>query len=247
VTESNAKRATRALTADQLGAFDREYVHEERWQLIKGWIDRDFPTGRFRFIDIGGGNGVFADRLLQAYPNSSGTVLEPSNTLLTRNREHLRKRLVQASATELDGLHGSFDLAFLNWVLHHVVGDSYGASKDNIRFVLQAAARLLTPEGRLSVFENMYDGLLIDSLPGRLVYGLTSIRAIGSLVRRMGANTAGVGVCFQSEKQWREHMRLSGIEVRGFTRDRPFNIHKSKQWMLHARPIGPAHFWLAKK
>ena len=67
--------AMKQLADDQLAAFDTEYVTEPLWDILKRRIDRAFPDGRFSFIDIGGGNGVFADRLLAAYPDATGTVL----------------------------------------------------------------------------------------------------------------------------------------------------------------------------
>ena len=48
----------------------------------------------------------------------------------------------------------------------------------------------------------MYQGWVVENVPGRLIYHLTSAKLTASLARRMGANTAGVGVCFLSKHQW---------------------------------------------
>jgi hypothetical protein len=64
------------LEDSQLETFDAEYVNDQRWKIIKAQRDKDFPNGDFNFLDVGGRNGVFADRLLEYYPNSKGTVLD---------------------------------------------------------------------------------------------------------------------------------------------------------------------------
>lgn len=58
------------LEDSQLETFDTEYVNNKRWAIVKEKIDKDFPDGNFTFLDIGGGNGKFADRLLKAYPST---------------------------------------------------------------------------------------------------------------------------------------------------------------------------------
>ena len=73
------------LSRDLVESFDEEFVDEGIWKIIKACIDRDFPRGDFKFLDIGGGNWIFADRVLQNYPNSIGTVLDSSSFLLDKN------------------------------------------------------------------------------------------------------------------------------------------------------------------
>ncbi|NJO57968.1 MAG: class I SAM-dependent methyltransferase [Richelia sp. RM2_1_2] len=79
------------LEDSQLETFDTEYVNDKRWQIIKEQIERDFPEGDFTFLDVGGGNGLFADRLLSNYPKSRGTVLDNSELLLSKNKSNSRK------------------------------------------------------------------------------------------------------------------------------------------------------------
>ena len=66
------------LDDEQLQGFDTEYVTDQRWVPVKRCIDRDFPGGYFTFLDIGGGNGLFTDRILANYPKSTGVVLDNS-------------------------------------------------------------------------------------------------------------------------------------------------------------------------
>src|SRR5690606_37849528 len=157
--------AMKQLSDEQLATFDTEYVTQALWDILAGHIDRTHPDGRFTFLDIGGGNGVFADRLLAAYPASEGTVLDNSRLLLDRNRPDSRKTLIEESAENLQRLDRKYDLVFFNWVLHHLVGDGYGQSVRHVDQTLRKAAALLTPNGHISIFENMYNGLVVDNAP----------------------------------------------------------------------------------
>ena len=91
----------RQLSDSQLASFDTEYVDADRWQLVKGNIDRDVPDGKVRFLDLGGGTGRFADLLLANYPLAEGSVFDNSELLLARNKPDPRKRLICDSATVL--------------------------------------------------------------------------------------------------------------------------------------------------
>ncbi|MCH7852469.1 MAG: hypothetical protein IIC41_06775 [Candidatus Marinimicrobia bacterium] len=76
----------KTLDDTQLAAFDVEFVDNRFWPLVAARIDSDFPAGDFRFLDVGGGTGRFADLLLERYPRTSGTVLDSSERLLAGNR-----------------------------------------------------------------------------------------------------------------------------------------------------------------
>jgi len=233
------------LNEDQLKAFDTEYVNNKRWIPLKRCIDRDFPDGQFSFIDIGGGNGVFADRMLADYPKSSGVVLDNSHLLLSRNQPNTRKRIVFSDVENLACVDETkYDLIFFNWLLHHLVSRSYTQSRENIDRALRSAMVLLAERGRVSIYENMYNGLVIDSLPSWIVYQLTSAKAIASLVKRR-ANTAGVGVCFLSHSQWCSTIKRVGFRILDYTGDDVQTIPWSWTTLLHIGHIRCGHFWLS--
>lgn len=98
----------------------------------------------------------------------------------------------------------TFDLVFANRVFHHFVEKRYKQTLEGMDKALFAIARILKPEGMLCIMDHFYDGLIFDGAASRLIYGYTSIRnpVLASIVKKLGAMTAGVGVCFQSEKMW---------------------------------------------
>lgn len=239
----------RRLADRQLVNFDKEYVEDRKWAAMRACIDREFSEKPFSFLDIGGGNGVFADRILVAYPQSRGVVLDNAQILLQKNtdRGH-RKRIVQGCAEDLATLFVGerFDIIFMNWVLHHLVGDSYSSTTANVKHVLCASGGILCDQGRISIFEHMYDGLILDSLPSHIIYHLTSTKRLAPLVRRFGANTAGVGVCFRSRRGWSAIICNAGMEVIRYSESPPWPIRPSHRLLLHMGNIRGGHFWLKR-
>jgi hypothetical protein len=244
--KASGEWASVRLRDDQLEAFDTEYVNNRRWPLVERCLNEHYPDGRFSFLDVGGGNGVFADRVLTNYPEARATVLDNSEKLLERNWPDSRKLLVHASASDLRRvLDRSYDVIFFNWVLHHLLGSTYAATLQNMRLALSAAVPFLTERGRISVFENMYDGLVVDGLPSRLIYTLTSSRRLAPFTRRMGANTAGVGVCFLSRRAWGSQFERVALRVERYGDDARWQVAIHRRVFLHLGNIRCGHFWLA--
>ena len=52
--------AVKRLSDTQLEAFDTEHVSPALWDMLLRRIDAQFPHGRLRFLDVGGGSGRFA-------------------------------------------------------------------------------------------------------------------------------------------------------------------------------------------
>jgi SAM-dependent methyltransferase len=234
------------LDNGQLEKFDQDHVRDGLWAHIKAAIDRDFPDGRFTFLDLGGGNGNFADRVLASYPEAEGTVLDNSALLLGKNRPHPRKRLVAEGAENLGRLEiGTFDLVCCNMVLHHMLGAGYAETRGNILRVLADIRRRLTARGRISICENCYDGLWADNAPGWIIYQLTSTPWLAPLARGQGANTAGVGVCFQSLRSWRALAERAGFGGLEFSQDMTDIWGIPLRWalFLHLRAVRVGHLW----
>jgi SAM-dependent methyltransferase len=234
----------RKLSAKHTAAFDTEYVDEAKWRMVTSGIEESFPSGSFRFLDVGGGNGRFCDRVLEAYPGSTAVLLDNSQQLLSRNTPHPRKTMAPHSVERIDSLFSEkFDLIFFNWVLHHIVADNYATSRRAMSRALMMCSKQLRPGGKVSILENLYDGLLIDSLPSRLIYFLTSSRMLQPLTSRFGANTAGVGVCFLSRVMWQKTIEGAGLKITRFTDDVRWSFPFYKRALLHLGRIRVGHFW----
>ncbi|HEX3369164.1 MAG TPA: class I SAM-dependent methyltransferase, partial [Candidatus Cybelea sp.] len=94
--------AVRKLADNQLQTFShRDYVTDSLFDGIAQRAAADFRDGNFSFLDVGGGPGLFTDRLLERFPKSRGAVLDNSELLLAENTSNARKQLVLASATDM--------------------------------------------------------------------------------------------------------------------------------------------------
>lgn len=241
----------RKLPESQTQAFDIEYIKGKRWLWIKELIDRDFQKRPFRVLDVGGGNGALADKILFTFPNAEVTILDYSEDLLRKNVKHPRKQLIFDSAENLGKVFRGqkFDLITLNLVLHHLVGSTYQESKNNAIKTLELSNDLLPEDGRLFICEHFYSGLVFDSLASRMIYGLTSVTwpLFIRLFRRMGANTAGTGVCFQSCKAWKRELQNTGFHVITYDEDAPRQVSIVRHIALHIRSHTLGFFWLCKK
>lgn len=226
----------RILADQQTEAFDVEYVIPQLWALIEPHLNA--RLGRpSRFLDVGGGNGVFTDRVLDAFPQSNGVIVEPSQTLRERNAPRPNKTLVPGTFQSAVLDPGQrFDVIFFNWVLHHFVGDSYAKTQALQLAGLRRARDLLTVDGCVVVFENYYPGLLIDDLPSWIIYTLTASRLLKRVSQRLGANTAGVGVCFHSRNAWLAKVTAAGLVVEAIHPGYRYgNLTPLKRFLLHMR------------
>lgn len=233
------------LSDDQLAAFDVEYVRPNMFRIVEERIAKDFPSGDMRVLDIGGGNGVFADQLLARYPHAKVTLLDNAPSLLNRNKPHERKKLICDTAENLSRFSTErFDMLCLHWVLHHMVKRTWRSTVDEQGSILRHALALLAPGGRLCVFENCYQGFGIPALSSWFVFQMTSSRMLAKITRIGGANTAGVGVAFHDEQSWRRLFHRSGWKEAAPVV--PFNINIGlKHRAVGARSVHVGNFWLA--
>lgn len=236
----------RMLSDAQAEAFDVDYVAPgARWALIRDRIRGQFGATPFTVLDVGGGNGSFVDRLLDEFPHASGTVLEPSELLLGRNAPNERKTLLPGTAADLPAAR--YDLICVHWLLHHLVSGSYTGTRDEQVRTLRALRDRLTARGRISVYENIYQGWLTEDLPGWLIYQATALRSLAGLTKRLGANTAGVGVCFHSLPTWRQIVAEAGLRVADYAEPDTW-VWPVPWWYrpaLTLRRISTGHAWLA--
>jgi SAM-dependent methyltransferase len=235
------------LDDSQLRHFDTEYVTPEIWKITEQWLVEAFPDGQFSFLDVGGGNGAFSDLLLNRFSGARGVLIDNGEALLASNQPHPRKTIICESAVDIDRRFKgqTFDLISFNWVLHHLVLRSYRSTCSLQARVVAAARDLLSKKGRLCVFENLYDGMFVDTLPGWLTYQLTSSDTLAPIVKRLGANTAGCGVCFRSQSQWEALFLQLGLEIKHFQMYGHLSIDKLRRLALHIRSARMAAFLLA--
>ncbi|MDQ6780554.1 MAG: class I SAM-dependent methyltransferase [Candidatus Eremiobacteraeota bacterium] len=236
------------LDDSQVAKFDHDFVSEARFAATLTLIDRDVPSGVFSFLDIGGGRGFFADRILDHYPRATGTLLDNSGLMLEQNELHSRKTLVLGSVEDAHEVlpRQQYDIIFLNFALHHFIVNSYAKTRALQRATLAISGDLLGPTGRISIVENMCNGAVLQNWPSFVIFQLTSSKVLAPLVRRLGANTAGVGVCFLDKRQWRLEIARAGLRVFDYEEEYYKPMARVRRLALLMRSYHVGHFWVGR-
>ncbi|USD42864.1 class I SAM-dependent methyltransferase [Vibrio sp. SCSIO 43135] len=201
----------RLLEPSQIERDNIDYIDSDMFKLVANTIEKHFVTDEtLRMLDVGGGSGYFADKLLHRFAKSQVTVLDPALSVLKQNRPNPRKHLLHKTFQSLDTFPEQ-DLIHFNWTLQHLVSNSYEESCELQLDSLRRAYRLLRPGGVVAIFENCYEGQPVSNLPGQIIYEFTASKTLAPLAKMLGANTAGVGVGFHSEMAWRQMLTLAGF------------------------------------
>lgn len=239
------------LSKAQLSQFDRDLMEPHAKDVFWKQLKRSFGVDSqitLNVLDIGGGNGLFADMLIRHMPNIHVTVLDNSEYLLNQNKKSRNKSLVLGSADKIGELFPmqKFDLITINWVLHHLVGTSRQNTINTIKTVLLQAKMLLAEKGKLAIFENVMNGSLFDTYPNRVIYSLTScnIPILTPFIRKHYFNTAGVGVFFMSHNMLKKYFSEVGLQID--------NVLISDEWFknrlfrigLMVHSIRVCNYWL---
>lgn len=236
------------LDDEEIVTFDQDFVSDDRFASITTCIERDFPSGRFSFVDVGGGNGKFTDRLLDRFPNAEGHLVDNSALLVSRNARREQKTTHVISVEDMPRYFAgrTFDLVMFNYSLHHFVVRSYSATRGIQRTALRNAVELLGPNGRLSVLENLCDSF-VPGFSGRFVHLLTTSHTLAPAVKRLGANTAGTGVCFLDRHEWRDEIQRAGFHVVHFEPEfYQHDVSKSKKRLLLMKDWRSGHYWATR-
>ena len=128
----------------------------------------------------------------------------------------------------------TFDLIFANRVFHHFVQSSWQKSLNSMDQYMADIRYLLKKDGLFCVMDHFYDGIIFDSISSFLVYTFTSIKTpfITKLVKRMGAESAGVGTCFLSERMWKTKLIRSGFNIVHIEKTKPDKMTLAKLLLL---------------
>lgn len=110
-----------------------------------------YDFGRFgHVVDVGGGDGVFLERILERHPTVHGTLFDQPDVIARVPSDHTREaygvRHRAVAGNFFDSIPGGADAYLLKWILHDW---SDTASVD----ILKSCRRAMKPDGRLLVAE----------------------------------------------------------------------------------------------
>jgi SAM-dependent methyltransferase len=155
------------------------------------------------------------------------------------NKEFVNKiTYVKGSAEHLAALFepGTIDIVFCNLTFHHFTRDSWSKTYTGQADIMKQIATVLSKDGRLCILDQFCDGLFYDTIGSRLIYGMTSckFRPLAKVFKILGAESAGVGVCFLSKKMWMHSFAGAGLVIK-YLDERPRDTrwkHRLKHILL---------------
>jgi SAM-dependent methyltransferase len=197
------------------------FEKETTKQLINGYVDileKIKHRNSLKILDIGGGGGYFALSLYDYFLGKDCEIHVIDTTQYDTWKQNSDKIIfVKNSAENLSKLfsENTFDLIFANRVFHHFVKNSWRESFNGMADIMKQGSFILKEDGFFCINDYFFTGRLHHTLTSKIIYTLTSIKlaTIASLLQKLDAHTAGIGVCFLSKKMWLELFSQSGLII----------------------------------
>lgn len=220
-----ADMQTKTINEFQGEKFKNAEIHAMEWKLecYKNLIEEMSKKSTVTVLDVGGGAGYFAEELQKRIPNDVDLEIYVLDTHsydtwnVSSELGRRKIRFVKGDALNMDNIFAekTFDYIFCNMVFHHLLGDDFKSSERIRETVLAKIKKVLKDDGCVGIVDNYNDGLIVDSISCRIIYGLTSMSnpIIIRICRRFGSYSAGVGVCMLSRKMWRHIIEKCGMQI----------------------------------
>lgn len=192
--------------------------------LYSGIIGEMRTKETITILDIGGGAGYFSMELLRQVTSHGSNVRDINIYLIDTHRYDTWDdgntciHFVEGDALDIDLIYQpgfQFDYIFCNMFFHHLLGDSFEKSADLRKICMDKMKKILKPDGKIGIIDNLNDGFLWDQVSCRILYFLTTTRnpLIVRLCKKMGSNSAGVGVCMLSRRMWHQLVEGAGMRI----------------------------------
>jgi len=200
------------LSREQVEEFHHDEFVEEQVRHFMSIVGGSSGP-RLVVVDVGGGIGLFADRLQQVGGHELRVLdLDASSVELCAKRG--------VKCTIGDALNPRFSgdehMASFNMILHHLVGAS---ERETRELQKRALAAWRSNARQLFVNEYVYDSFL-GNFSGWLIFHVTKNRLlswigskVAAVVPSLRANTFGVGVRFRAHEEWRRLFDEAGFRV----------------------------------
>ena len=155
-------------------------------------------------IDIGGGGGHFANTVKSFYDGGGATTNMTVIDYCKYDEWEEFEGINFIHENAFDALkkveNDCADIIFINATLHHLTFDTYKKTRGAQKSILELAYSKIKKHGYLCLRENYAQCPIIGGISMPLVYYMTKSQnpITIKISKKMGANSAGVGVCFFS-------------------------------------------------
>lgn len=205
----------------------------------QNYLERFSDKKGLKILDIGGGSGYFAFTIKEHFSEANPEVyVVDSASYDSWSSDCLGKdvHFICDSVENLNQLfeNNTFDIVFANRTFHHFIDSSWKKSLHGMSNYLNSINNILKPDGALLIMDHFYDGLIFDTAASFLIYTATSIKnpVLSKFVKKMGGESAGVGVCFQSEKMWKTRIENAGFFIETIEKRKPDKLNTIKKLVL---------------
>jgi len=199
------------------GAIERNSIdfYAKKYQV---YLEQFKEKKDLKILDIGGASGMFASYLSDVFKDNNCEVYVLDSTKYEEWEDSERNvRYIEDTVENLSQhfQKSSFDIIFMNRVVHHLVYNSWTKTHIMMAELLKDISGILKSDGRLFICDHFYNGFIFDNAPSFLIYKLTSCKIpfIVKLCKAFKAESAGVGVCFLSQKNWDRLLNKADLTI----------------------------------
>lgn len=109
----------------------------------------------------------------------------------------------------------TFDVVFAKYVFHHFVKDSWAKSIKGMNSIMKQIHFVLKDGAYLCIIDQFYNGFPFDASASKMIYMFTSCKLpfLAKVFKKLGAQSAGTGVCFLSKRMWLRFLSNSGFVI----------------------------------
>jgi len=206
------KKETRKINDYQREKYEEFEIMASRklFEIYSPVINKLKNNETINILDIGGGNGNFALMVTSHFSEAQCSYYVLDNTRYNsweENSENPNLNFVLGSAYELETMFANdfFDVIFVNRTLHHLVFDTWRETVKGYDTLFSQISNVLKDDGYLCITEETAESYVHEKAGSYIIYKLTTckFKPIISLCKKLNGKSAGVGVCFLSDKSWR--------------------------------------------
>jgi len=212
---------------------DKE-LSEHFLDMFSGILEKVKKRETIKILDIGGGSGYFSNLVHEYFSDINCEIYVIDTTRYDTWTELSDKiTFIEGSAEDIDKLFEAetFDIVFAKFVFHHFVKNTWTGSVKCMKSVMPQIKTVLKKDSYLCMVEELFDGFFGSTSASRMIYFFTTVKIpfLARFFKNMGAQSAGVGVCFLSKKMLYKLFKDSNLEIEE-SKETPV---REMKWYMH--------------
>jgi ubiquinone/menaquinone biosynthesis C-methylase UbiE len=230
----NKKKSTKIINEHQRIQYENMEKEISKGLLLEfdDILSKYKNNNSIKILDIGGASGNFALTVKEYFAGINCEVIVIDNTKFETWTEFSNKiTFIETSVDNLDTVfkENMFDIIFANRVFHHFVRESWKETVCGMKSIMGKIYKTLKQDGHLCIVDHFFDGMLFDKISSKLVYTISSctFKPILAISKRIGVESAGIGVCFLSYNMWIELLRENNFIIERLKRT---DNERMKEW-----------------